>query len=332
MKKVAIIVPVYNAQKYIDRCIQSICNQTWEEWEAWFVDDCSQDESYYICKSWQEKDNRIHVIKNSINSGAGKTRNVALDIIAARDDIGFLIFVDSDDYIHTKYIETMITLQNIHKADIVWVDVKGVSDNSKLEFDEIDENNDAQIMTGKQLLMREEDRIMYSMVWGKLFKASLWQINRMVENLRWYEDGASTYRVIYEADVIAKSPLKLYYYCHSENSSVRSKHNEERYRCALETHFVKMDFYKEKSEKELLEMTYIAYLNDLLNIMMTCKCIDTGKALYKEMKNEYRSIYILGVKCRYISWSQRFKYLVYRFFPIIRSIYISIKLMFFKNK
>ena len=104
-KKVSIIVPVYNREKLIGRCLKSICNQTYTNIEIIVVDDGSTDESYSVCNKLASIDKRIVLITKS-NSGVSATRNVGLK--AASGD--YLTFVDSDDYVDIKYVEVLVGL------------------------------------------------------------------------------------------------------------------------------------------------------------------------------------------------------------------------------
>ena len=99
---ISIIVPVYNVDKYIERCIQSIINQTYKNLEIILIDDGSTDKSGAICDKYSKIDNRINVIHKK-NGGLSEARNVGLDI--ARGD--YIGFVDSDDYIHPQMYELL---------------------------------------------------------------------------------------------------------------------------------------------------------------------------------------------------------------------------------
>ena len=96
---ITVIVPVYNVEKYLTRCVDSIINQTYKNLEIILVDDGSTDSSPAICDNYAKKDSRINVIHKQ-NNGASSARNAALDI-ASGDYIGF---VDSDDYIKSRYV------------------------------------------------------------------------------------------------------------------------------------------------------------------------------------------------------------------------------------
>ncbi|KAL6632798.1 nucleotide-diphospho-sugar transferase [Neocallimastix sp. 'constans'] len=109
----SIIVPVYNVSPYLDRCIKSILNQTFKDYEVIFVDDASTDNSLEILKKYKETDNRIKIIHLEINKGAGAARNIGMDIAEGE----FIGFVDSDDYIDEPFFETL--MKNSYDNDIV---------------------------------------------------------------------------------------------------------------------------------------------------------------------------------------------------------------------
>ena len=103
-KLVSIIIPVYNAASYLEETINSIQEQTYSNWEAIFIDDCSSDNSYNLIKKYQKEDKRIKLIKNKTNSGAAVSRNNGID--HAEGD--YLCFLDADDKWHPKKLEKQI--------------------------------------------------------------------------------------------------------------------------------------------------------------------------------------------------------------------------------
>lgn len=100
---ISVVVPVYNVEKYLDRCISSICGQTYRELEVILVDDGSTDGSGRICDEWAEKDDRVHVIHVK-NGGVSRARNLGID--AAHGE--YICFVDSDDWIEADYFEEAV--------------------------------------------------------------------------------------------------------------------------------------------------------------------------------------------------------------------------------
>lgn len=110
---VSVVVPVYNVEKYINQCVESIINQTYRNIEIILVDDGSTDTSGIICDEWKQIDNRVRVIHKA-NGGLSSARNVGIDV-AKGEYIGF---VDSDDYIATNMYELLIGLMKQYDVDV----------------------------------------------------------------------------------------------------------------------------------------------------------------------------------------------------------------------
>lgn len=116
---ISVIIPCYNVENYIEKCVDSILNQSYKKLEIILVDDCSTDNTYKIIKGYEKKYDNITVIKNEKNSGAGYSRNNALKI--AKYDL--ISFIDSDDYLDDNYYEEMIKTMKKDKADVVVCDI-----------------------------------------------------------------------------------------------------------------------------------------------------------------------------------------------------------------
>lgn len=121
---ISIIIPVYNAGKYLEACVTSVLRSTYEPLEVILVDDCSTDDSGPLCDQLAEKDERIKVIHCQENGGQGKARNAGLAIMSG-DYVGF---VDADDTIHPKMYEKLHDLLIAHHADISFCSRKVISD------------------------------------------------------------------------------------------------------------------------------------------------------------------------------------------------------------
>ena len=127
-KLVSVIVPVYNVEKYLDRCITSIVNQTYHNLEIILVNDGSPDTSPQICEEWAQRDSRIHVIHQK-NAGPGIARNTGLDNAHG----AYVCFVDSDDYIAEDTVEKAYTLITKEQADVVVYGFYSVDSNGNVE-------------------------------------------------------------------------------------------------------------------------------------------------------------------------------------------------------
>ena len=111
---VSIILPVYNAQNHIARCLESICAQSWQNIEVIVLNDGSKDQSLPVCEEFRARDSRI-VLVDKANSGVSDTRNLGLKLASGR----YVQFVDSDDYIDPDFTEHLVTAAETHHADFV---------------------------------------------------------------------------------------------------------------------------------------------------------------------------------------------------------------------
>jgi glycosyltransferase involved in cell wall biosynthesis len=103
---ISVLVPIYKSEAYLDRCIKSILNQTFTDFELILVDDGSPDNCPQMCDEWAKKDSRIKVIHQQ-NHGVSYTRNVALDYVFQNSNSQWIIFVDSDDWVHKCYLAAL---------------------------------------------------------------------------------------------------------------------------------------------------------------------------------------------------------------------------------
>lgn len=149
MPEVSIIIPVYNAREYIGRCLDSILNQTFKEWEAICVDDGSIDSSLWILEDYASKDSRIKVVTQA-NAGVSAARNTAIETACGK----YICFVDSDDFLHPQTLELALEVAVKENADLVgytydrafrtWLQVRhflGLSDGHRNGFRKYDSRN-----------------------------------------------------------------------------------------------------------------------------------------------------------------------------------------------
>ncbi len=117
MSRISIIVPVYNAERYLDKCIESILGQTYTDLELILINDGSRDNSCVICDRWSEKDSRVRVIHQN-NKGASATRNVGLDVASGE----YICFVDADDWLEKDMVEQVCKVMDENAVDMVLFD------------------------------------------------------------------------------------------------------------------------------------------------------------------------------------------------------------------
>ncbi len=179
MKSVSVIIPVYNVEKYLPKCLDSVIGQSYKELEIICVNDGSPDNSLAVLEAYSEKDNRIKIITQK-NQGASIARNTG--IAAATGD--YMVFLDSDDWIDLEAIEAAVSVAEKNNSDVVmWGYVREFAENSleKKIFDGdkvFDANESREIhrrivgLCGKELASPENADSIVT-VWGKLYKASI---------------------------------------------------------------------------------------------------------------------------------------------------------------
>lgn len=205
MADISIIVPIYNAEKYLNKCIDSLVNQTKKELEFILVNDGSTDSSEDIIKSY--KDKRIKYFKNK-NQGIGKTRNFGIDKATGK----YLMFLDSDDYLDINACEKLYNKAIKEKSDLVVFDFYRVEDTLK----EVTINN------FKSSSLKENPNLLLDINLGpcnKLIKRELIDKNntRFNEELK-YEDTPFVTEIIKNANKISKLNEYLHYYVIHSNS------------------------------------------------------------------------------------------------------------------
>lgn len=219
---VSVIVPVYQVEKYIDRCIQSIMKQTYQNIEVILVDDGSSDQSGSICDRYACMDNRIQVIHKK-NGGLAAARNSGA--AAARGD--WYCFIDSDDYIAPDYIEYLLTLCQINHADMsccmydIVYETPEKQDNNikKDQFDEIVAYAPEEFT---YLLLCDK---VASYAWNKLYRASLWSDIVFNETMKIYEDSTTLYKVASKANKIICGNGRKYNYVQRQTSLLHNNIN-----------------------------------------------------------------------------------------------------------
>lgn len=216
MPQVSIVVPVYNVQRYIDRCIVSILQQTQSEFEVIFVDDCSTDGSASAVQRFARNDSRIVFAAHDRNRGLGAARNTGISI--ARSD--FVTFVDSDDFIDANLLEEMIKACDGGHFDIVETGFRAMDEQDNVLWDYIPD------LVKVENLSENPDNFFLVRELGmtqKLWRRSLLnQGPREPENIYW-EDIAVVPSLIADAQNLVKLDYAGYNYLQRQTSISNSR-------------------------------------------------------------------------------------------------------------
>jgi glycosyltransferase involved in cell wall biosynthesis len=213
--KVSIIVPIYNVEKYLCKCLDSILNQTYKKLEIILVDDGSPDNCGKICDEYAKKDSRIKVVHKE-NGGLSSARNAGLEI--ATGDI--IAFIDSDDWVYNKMIEKTVNVMLEENADIVCFEFTSQIEDTNINNYEC--NNISKILNSEEAIRLLLEGEIKDYVWNKIFKKEVFE-NLLFPIGRNYEDMATTYLTFLKASKIVLIQDKLYFYYIRANSIVNVK-------------------------------------------------------------------------------------------------------------
>ena len=263
---ISVIVPAYNVEQYLDKCLESIVEQTYTNLEIILVNDGSTDETKRLCEAWKDKDERIQVV-HQCNQGLSAARNTGIDISKGK----YLCFIDSDDMVDSRFIEHLV-----EALRITGVLLSATSYTEILEGKYPATPQETKDRTLQIREMRFEEAMTSALnggcvgfyAWGKLFDASLKSVLRFPEGKK-FEDQAIMYKVFEQAGKIAYEDANDYYYLIRSGSLSHSQHGvniEDSYYAfsAMENHFSpdECSFYTQITARKLAACadTYCSYM------------------------------------------------------------------------
>lgn len=319
---VSIIVPVYNVNAYLERCVKSILHQTVTDIEIILVDDGSTDGSEQQCDRFAEADDRICVIHKA-NGGLSSARNRGLQCAKGE----FVCFVDSDDVISPYYVEHLLHLVQVHACDIA-VGQYVCFNEDEPRFANGDEA--AQILEGKKAIDKlfGATNVCATIACNKLYKKALFSDVKFPDGLI-HEDEAVAYRLYYKADRVAFSDTVVYGYYRREDSISTSPFSKRKFDF-LKIAWERCLFFKAHKEERYYHLFLKLYCWILLEYSKKTrkylKDVDRSKMLLKEFKEKSKEL----LCSPYISKSKRIAIRVYRICTPFY--YISTKVLNYWNK
>lgn len=208
MLKVSIIIPVYKAEKYIEKCARSVFEQTYSNLEIVFVNDCTPDNSLQVIKDVLEcypvRKSQVAILYQEVNKGVAAARKKGLDYITG----DYCIQFDSDDFVDSTMIESLVEVAEKENSDIVFCDYNLVTNNIVKHIHVNPKLQPIECM--KQLLKCE----IHGSLWNKLIRLDLYRNHdvQFMEGLNMREDFSVMYRLLYYAKRLAYVPKPLYNY------------------------------------------------------------------------------------------------------------------------
>ena len=302
---ISVIIPIYNTEKYLPRCLASIVMQTFTDFELILVDDASTDNSPAICDGYAQNDSRIIVIHNKENHGSSQTRKIGLN----RAQGNFVLYIDSDDWIENTMLEKLYNKAQADNLDFVFCDYFSDNIPEKIMFPCPDRDS---------LLNQLLDLKFTHNVWNKLIKREIYEKIEF-PTASWAEDKAITVQTVYYAQKIGHLEEPLYHYCINKESMTYNKDLE----------------YKRINERYENWKLIIAFLNQKYgeNIIQfepalsnyTYKCVQLPFIKYKKIRDVNKLFeafpYSKGIKMHEVIFGALYNFL----FSILRFIYRKIK-------
>lgn len=277
-RKISVIVPVYKAEQYLDRCVSSILNQTYRNLEIILVNDGSPDKCPQMCDIWRERDDRIKVIHKE-NGGLSSARNVGL----ANASGDYIAFVDSDDYIKKNMIETMLNAALKYDVSVVCCGRIRVTQNTEIEmFNAEQEKKISGEEAIRQLLI---GGIVEEAAWDKLYERNIFSIRRFPMG-EINEDIVQTIDILGSCGNIVHVGKALYYYCENKESITASKYTPEKKICLL--HLDEIEIYLRTRYPHLLK--YYPELEARYCQCLLYLLLDNEKTL-EAFRNDYDEVF-----------------------------------------
>lgn len=314
---VSIIIPIYNTEEYLVRCLESVINQTYQNLEIILVNDGSTDDSLSICNKYKQTDKRI-ILLNKQNSGQALARNSALEIVKG----DYVTFIDSDDWVSLDYIEALYSNLKKYDADIS-ISATMLCNSKDIfvsDYDNVDIfDNNYQVI--KAFLTRR----LSSMTCGSLIKSQI------INDLRFrhfiaYEDLDFFYKIYAKAQVVVKS-YKVRYFYYQRNDSVmgnnRLNFSDEHLAC-LKKISADYEIYFVKNHPMFGGDIYMYILGHIINNYM--KELTGKNELSKGILKLYRKLY---TNCRNSNYDLMLRYRVFFLFPRLATwSYLLVKKIF----
>mgnify|MGYP000710597695 CR=1 FL=1 len=301
MSLISIIVPVYNTEMYLKKCLESIVNQTYSNLEIILINDGSTDNSLDICNEYKNKDGRIIVIDKK-NCGVSSARNTGLDTFTGE----YVTFIDSDDWVDKNYIYILHKYIIDYGVDFSSANNTRISDSDEVLNSKNTQNEIIELNKSEAIDAFFNSKISCS-VYAKLYKKKMFNLVRFDTNISFSEDNELIFRIICNSDKIIQSNTVLYYYLQRNGSATKTKDVDKQIRNMKNICLV-ADRQKEllyiHDETKILTNFYITYIwqltKGIVELNTNSKNLDTQ---FRERLNEYyceldKSIANIGVEMR----------------------------------
>lgn len=270
-KKLSIIIPVYNVEKYIEKCLNSLITQINDEVEVIVVNDGSNDKSLELCKKYSEY---INIFTKS-NGGLSSARNYGIEKATGE----YIAFIDSDDWVYPNYVKKLLEIIEQKKYDIISFDISYINDGwengtERNLYTNIKELNTAELM---------KECYNPSFAWARIYKANLFKKYRFPKEDYWYEDMATIPILISNSKSFYHIKAPLIYYRQRDNS-ITKKYNNPKTLGVIKA----WDLCKKEINHKYIEEFHFALYKSIVDFMyFKPEFVDKFMNYYNENKNDF---------------------------------------------
>ena len=280
---VSIIVPVFNVEKYLEKCIKSLMDQTIKDIEIILVDDGSKDSSGVICDKYKNLDKRIVVIHKT-NGGLSDARNAGLDVASGK----YIGFVDGDDYASPDMYCELVDFMEANSCDLVECSVNYIQ-GDKIVMHKPKAN---QVMTGTEALKihlkgNSKENIPRVAVWSKLFKRDFWDSRRFPVG-KIHEDYFLTTQALFTSKRVGLLRKGLYFHVVDNKNSIMNSKFSERDLFREEQYRLIKNYLFQNKAYDLAELAENRYWMLILSLTWKCYANNLDEKLYKDMLIQYK--------------------------------------------
>lgn len=319
--KVSIIVPVYNVEKYLEKCLESIIKQTYLNLEILIIDDGSTDNSLSICNQYRDMDQRVCVIHKK-NGGLSDARNVGIKNSTGK----YICFVDSDDYIEKDYVKTMYQQIKKNKADICCCGK--IIESPKKRYC---------VNSGSDFVVNSKEALKFYLLKNEIDNSAVDKLYRkeLFEGIefpvgRYYEDIGTIYKVFLKADRIVHVKDPLYHYVMREGSISHEEYSDKQID----------SFYMTKEAVICIENTY-PELKEYADAYYALEIVSTVRRIYHQcgtkvanikygnIIDEYQKNYEIFIRNQYVPFIKKIMMwlIKHRLYQIVDVVFILLNKM-----
>ncbi len=298
MAKISVIVPVYKVEPYLHRCVDSILAQTFSDFELILVDDGSPDNCPVICDEYAQKDSRVVVIHKK-NGGLSSARNAGLDWAMANSQSQWIAFVDSDDWVHSLYLEKLyaaVTEENVQVSICLYAETYG--DHPPFQEPLSPEGTTLNRQQLQELSLQVKDVAVVA--WNKLYQKELFaKIRYPLGKL--HEDEFTTHRILWGAEKGVLLQDVLYYYF-QRSDSIMGRPFTAANLDANEAFQEQIRFYFDNRFIDIAQMYSLQQEEELAALIQTHSSKEGDRLILKRSRQLYRQL----VKISKPLWPRKF--------------------------